>query len=123
MLAPTAEELEKLYLKHDAFIEKGIAWDKEQLLVIAEWERKKQLMDKQFEHRDQITAPVEAWKPENELVALSEIDLLEKAYIEEYKLIAAKDVAEGKDFNGLAYEELKKSKYFFQYMRTNEKLY
>jgi hypothetical protein len=29
MLAPTSEQLEMLYLKHDEFIEKGIQWDRE----------------------------------------------------------------------------------------------
>jgi hypothetical protein len=48
---------------------------------------------------------------------------MEKAYIDEYNLIAAKDKAEGKDFNFLAYEELKSAKHMFQYLRTNEKLY
>ena len=32
---------------------------------------------------------------------------MEKAYIDEYNLIAAKNKAEGKDFNYLAYDELK----------------
>ncbi len=60
---------------------------------------------------------------ENEVVVLSDIDIMEKAYIDEYNLIAAKDKAEGKDFNFLAYEELKSAKHMFQYLRTNEKLY
>jgi len=41
MLAPTMEELEKLYLKHDAFIERGIQWDREQEMIIEEWDRKR----------------------------------------------------------------------------------
>ena len=56
-------------------------------------------------------------------MALSEIDLMEKAYLEEYNRLAAKDTAEGKDFNNLAIEELKKARHWFNYMRTNEKLY
>ena len=48
---------------------------------------------------------------------------MEKAYIDEYNLIAAKNKAEGKDFNYLAYDELKAAKHMFQYLRTNEKIY
>ena len=39
--------------------------------------------------------------------------MAEKMWIEEYEKIAAKDQGKGKDNNQLAYEQLKRAKYFF----------
>lgn len=44
-MAPTPEELEQLYLKHDAFIERSLAWDKKELQMIEAWEEKKKELD------------------------------------------------------------------------------
>lgn len=43
------------------------------------------------------------------VVPLTNIDLIEKEYLEEYDRILKKDKAEGKDFNILAYNDLKKA--------------
>ena len=42
---PTQLELEKLYLEHDAFIERAIAWDEEQKIMIEEYNQKKKLLE------------------------------------------------------------------------------
>ncbi len=42
---------------------------------------------------------------------------------EEYRQIVEKDKAAGKDFNRAAYEHMKLSKYHFQYLRMQEKMY
>jgi len=31
LIAPTPEELERLYLEHDAFVQRGLEWDNEQM--------------------------------------------------------------------------------------------
>ena len=49
MLPPTPEELERLYLEHDAFIQRGIAWDEEQKLIIEEFDRKKKELDEKYD--------------------------------------------------------------------------
>lgn len=43
--------------------------------------------------------------------------------MEEYKKITEKDKAMGKDFNNAAYDEMKRNRYYFEYLRTQEKLY
>ena len=45
VVAPTPERLEQLYLEHDAFIERGIQWDRRELQMIEEWDRKKKELD------------------------------------------------------------------------------
>ena len=64
LLAPTPEELEKLYLKHDEFLERALQWDQEQEAMIADWENQKKALDQQFEHREALSSPdVEKWDP------------------------------------------------------------
>ena len=46
--APTPEQLENLYLEHDAFVERGIEWDRKELKMIRDWEEKKKQMDADF---------------------------------------------------------------------------
>ena len=48
---------------------------------------------------------------------------MEQSYIDEYQLILETDKEHGKDFNKLAYHDLKKAHYFFEYLRTSEKQY
>ncbi len=91
-------------------------------MIIEEWDRKRKQLNQQFEHREQLSSPVESWKPEeNQIVEVSEVDQMEKAYNQEYDLLVEKDKAEGKDFNWLAFEEMKKAQYFFKFLRDNEK--
>ena len=45
ILPPTPEDLERLYLEHDAFIQKGIEWDREQLDIIKHFKNKKAEID------------------------------------------------------------------------------
>lgn len=52
LLPPTPEELEKLYLEHDSFIQRGIEWDKEQQALIDEFNRKKKELDDKFDRED-----------------------------------------------------------------------
>ena len=54
---------------------------------------------------------------------LSAIDLLEREMEQEYKQIVEKDRSLGKDFNKAAYEHMKLSKYHFQYLRMQERMY
>jgi hypothetical protein len=48
---------------------------------------------------------------------------MEREYLAEYDRLIQKDKEEGKDFNMLAYKDLKKAQYYFKYLRENEKLY
>ena len=43
------------------------------------------------------------------MVAMTDIDILEREYLIEYDVIIKKDKEEGKDFNMLAYNDLKKA--------------
>jgi hypothetical protein len=54
---------------------------------------------------------------------MTQIDILEREYLTEYDLIIQKDKEEGKDFNMLAYNDLKRAQYYFKYLRDSEKLY
>jgi len=60
-----------------------------------------------------LSSETESWKPstleQKAVVPLTNIDLIEKEYLEEYDRILRKDKAEGKDFNILAYNDLKKA--------------
>ena len=60
---------------------------------------------------------------ETALAILDEIDQMEKTFEEEYDKVYSKDKESNKDLNVLALEELKQAKYFFAYLRTQEKLY
>ena len=63
--------------------------------------------------------PLEADEVESSaVVELTDIDILEKMYFEEYKQIKEKDKNKNKDFNKLMYDELKQAKYYFEYLRT-----
>lgn len=48
MIAPTPEQLEQLYLDHDAFVERAIEWDENELKMIKAWDDKKQELDEKF---------------------------------------------------------------------------
>ena len=48
---------------------------------------------------------------------------MENEFFEEYHKVMEKDKLSGKDFNRAAYDEAKKAKYYFEYMRTQEKMY
>ena len=60
---------------------------------------------------------------ETALAVIDEIDKMEQMYLEEYEKVYEKDQSENKDLNVLAIEELKRTQYFFAYLRTQEKLY
>ena len=49
---------------------------------------------------------------------MSPIDEMEKAFFEEYQKVMEKEDSKGRDYNKLVYDEAKKAKYFFEYMRT-----
>jgi len=69
-------------------------------------------LDEQFEHRDQLTGETESWKPSSDssaVVPLTNIDLIEREYLTEYDKIIQKDKEDGKDFNMLAYNDLKRA--------------
>ena len=57
------------------------------------------------------------------MVPLTNIDLIEREYLLEYDKIIQKDKEEGKDFNMLAYNDLKRAQYYFKYLRESEKMY
>jgi hypothetical protein len=43
-------------------------------------------LDNKFEHRSQLTSPIEKWQPkEDAVVEVSGIDQLERAYLQEYE--------------------------------------
>lgn len=56
------------------------------------------------------------------LAVIDEIDQMEEDYLNEYEKLFVKDTENNKDFNMLALEELKQARYFFAYLRTQEKL-
>jgi hypothetical protein len=56
-------------------------------------------------------------------VEVSELDLLESQYLEEYHLVINKDREAGKDFNMIAMDTMLRKKYFFQHLRENEYKY
>ena len=47
-IAPTPEQLEQLYLEHDAFIERGIDWDRRELAMVRAWDAKRQELDEKY---------------------------------------------------------------------------
>ena len=57
ILPPTPEELEKLYLDHDAFKERALDWDNEQRLMIEEYQMKKKELDEKFDREKPETLP------------------------------------------------------------------
>lgn len=128
ILPPTPEALEKAYLEHDAFIERAIQWDKSEQLFIKEWQARKLELDQQFEERKQLTNETESWKPTAEkpveessaIEVMTNIDIIEREYLTEYDLIIQKDKEDGKDFNMLAYNDLKRAQYYFKYLRESE---
>ena len=54
---------------------------------------------------------------------MTEIDLMERKYMEEYDQIINFDRQEGKDFNHLALADLKRAQYYFDYLRKSQKLW
>ena len=48
---------------------------------------------------------------------------MERDYLKEFDDIIQKDKSLNKDFNKVAYMDLKKAQYFFEYLRISEKLY
>ena len=54
---------------------------------------------------------------------MTEIDLMERKYMEEYDKIINFDREEGKDFNHLALADLKRAQYYFEYLRKSQKLW
>lgn len=48
---------------------------------------------------------------------------MEHLYLSEYNKVYTKDKSGNKDLNYLAIEELKRAQYFFEYVRTSQKLY
>lgn len=54
---------------------------------------------------------------------MSELDLLERKYLEEYDLIINKDREAGKDFNMIAMDTMQRKRYSFQHLRENEYKY
>ena len=63
MIAPTPEELEQLYLKHDAFIERGIEWDENEKQLLKAWEERKLELDEKFPDQRQQIGAVHEWNP------------------------------------------------------------
>lgn len=49
--------------------------------------------------------------------------MIERDYLTEYDMIIQKDKEDGKDFNMLAYNDLKRAQYFFKYVRETENQY
>ena len=132
MLPPTPEELDRLYLEHDAFVARGIEWDNEQKLIIEEFKQKKKELDDKYD-RSLLTEGTEwtpgksatermneeldeyASKDETTMVVLSEIDQEEQFYLAEYDKLYKKDKEGNKDVNKLALQELKRAHYYFSY--------
>ncbi len=100
--------------------------------MIEEYIKRKKALDDQFEREKpleladgQTHYKVDQWNPElmkqreeKGMVRVSAVDLIEKEYLEEYKKIIDKDRELGKDFNNQAYEDMKKARYHFEYLRT-----
>lgn len=57
-----------------------------------------------------------------ELQLLSELDQKESNYIQEYNKLVDKDLEQGKDFNLGRLNQMKQAKYYFDFLRTQEKL-
>lgn len=148
ILPPTPEELERLYLEHDAFVQKGLEWDEDQVAMIEEFKiRKAELDDKYDREVLKVGLGPKSWVPgtkaeevepdykeydgtgneeelsETSLAVMSELDIIEKTYLTEYEKVYLKDKEDNKDLNHLAIEELKRAQYFFAYLRQQEKQY
>jgi len=128
LFAPTPEELEQLYLDHDAFQERALEWDKKEQLLIAEYERQKRL--NQTEEPAQVEEGeqnVQSWDPskgkddEGEVAVVSEIDQIEQEYLKEYYDLVEKDKAAGKDFNKLRHDQMMDYQFEFALARKEEK--
>ena len=48
ILPPTPEGLERLYLEHDAFVQRAIEWDKEQEAMMDEFKNRKKELDEKY---------------------------------------------------------------------------
>lgn len=51
-----------MYLEHDAFVERGIEWDRKELDMIEAWQDKKMELDVS-QDREQIGGEVHEWNP------------------------------------------------------------
>ena len=49
MTPPTPEDLEKMYLEHDAFLEKALQHDKNEELYLREWQARKEELDAKYQ--------------------------------------------------------------------------
>ena len=48
-MVPTPEQLERLYLEHDAFVARGIEWDQEQQEILSAFDNKKKELDEKYD--------------------------------------------------------------------------
>ena len=119
-----------MYLDHDAFQERALQWDKEEKKMIEQYRKTKEYLD-QIEKEEKKLIE-EGKKPDpskwipnapkeqhaSQIIPISDIDKLEKLFFDEYEKVLSKDDTKNKDFNRVAYEEGKKARYYFEYMKT-----
>ena len=107
ILPPTPEELERLYLEHDAFVQRGIEWDEEQRAIIEQFNDKKKELDEKYDRPESLPEP-RSWIPgtkssdvkvdpsaeaqdedeqETGLTTYSNVDEMEKMYMEEFERV------------------------------------
>jgi len=53
LIAPTPEELERRYIDHDAFVERGLEWDRDQVNMLEAWNKRQKMLDAKDESRTQ----------------------------------------------------------------------
>lgn len=96
LLPPTPEQLEKLYLEHDAFVQRGIEWDEQQKLMIEQFKDKKKELDEIYE-REQLNSIAKEWDrglqaiDTTEIAVFTELDQIQKDFLDELNYILAKD--------------------------------
>lgn len=132
------EALEQMYLEHDAFQARALEWDRNQQLMIAAYEKKKKEIDAENAEKLLEEGQPEVWDKQKErltteeridlhdgesLVFMSEIDKMEQAWTEEFHYIMQKDRERNKDLNKHFQDQFTSKKHFFNYLRTQEKLY
>lgn len=103
--------------------------------MIEEYHRKREELDAMYEREKQVMLDsgekmfkVENWVPQSkkdssDLVEVSPIDAMERDFFQEYEKVMTKDKETKKDFNLQAFNYMKQTKYYFEYIRTQEKLY
>ena len=52
-----------MYLEHDAFVERAIEWDKNEIQIIEAWDAKKKELDEKYPDTRQLVGEVQAWNP------------------------------------------------------------